>query len=131
MPLRLLAVLALMLIAGCGGGREARGTRLYVTNEMSGDLTIIDPDARRAIGRVALGKRPRGIVASPDGRLLYIALSGSPAAGPGVDESRLPPADKGADGIAIFDVAAGRVLRVLRGVSDPETVAVSPDGHSD
>jgi YVTN family beta-propeller protein len=97
---------------------------------MSGDLSIIDVDARRTIGRVALGKRPRGIVASPDGRLLYIALSGSPAAGPGVDESTLPPADKAADGIAVFDVAEGRVLRVIRGVSDPETIAVSPDGRS-
>ena len=103
--------------------------RVYVTNEMSGDLTVIDPQARRVIGRVALGKRPRGIVASPDGRLLYIALSGSPVAGPGVDQSTLPPADKAADGIAVFDIASGRVLRVFRGISDPETVAVSPDGN--
>jgi YVTN family beta-propeller protein len=130
MATRLLVIAALIFVGGCGRGREPGGTRLYVTNEMSGDLTIIDPGGRRAIGRVALGKRPRGIVPSPDGRLLYIALSGSPVAGPGVDESTLPPADKGADGIAVFDVAAGRVLRVLRGVSDPETVAVSPDGSS-
>ena len=102
--------------------------RVYVTNEGSGDLSIIDPVARAVVGRIALGKRPRGIVASPDQRLLYIALSGSPIAGPGVDESRLPPADKAADGIAVFDIAAGKVLRVLRGISDPEQVAVSPDG---
>ena len=77
---------------------------------------------------MALGKRPRGIVASPDGRTLYIALSGSPAGGPGVDKSALPPPDKRADGIAVFDVTEGKVLRVVRGVSDPETIAVSPDG---
>ena len=123
-----LFLLAFLILAGCGREAAPPTVRLYVTNEMSGDLTIIDPEARRVIGRVALGKRPRGIVASPDGRLLYIALSGSPVAGPGVDEATLPPADKAADGIAIFDVASGRVTRVLRGVSDPETVAVSPDG---
>jgi YVTN family beta-propeller protein len=123
-----LFVLALLILAGCSREAARPMTRLYVTNEMSGDLTIIDPAARRVLGRIALGKRPRGIVASPDGRLLYIALSGSPVAGPGVDEATLPPADKAADGIAVFDVASGRVTRVLRGISDPETVAVSPDG---
>ena len=102
--------------------------RVYVTNEGSGDLSIIDPVTRAVVGQVALGKRPRGIIASPDQRLLYIALSGSPVAGPGVDETTLPAADKTADGIAVFDVAAGKVLRVLRGISDPEQIAVSPDG---
>ena len=126
-----LSVVAALLLASCSGERTeitAPGPRVYVTNENSGDLTIIDAGARQVVGRVPLGKRPRGIVPSPDGRLLYIALSGSPIAGPGVDESTLPPADKAADGIAVFDVAAGRILRVLRGISDPESVAVSPDG---
>ncbi len=103
--------------------------RIYVSNEISGDLSIIDPASRREIARVRLGKRPRGLAASPDGRLLYIALSGSPIAGPGVDESTLPPADKTADGIAVFDIESGRILRVLRGISDPEQVAVSRDGR--
>ena len=52
----------------------------------------------------ALGKRPRGIHASPDKKTIYVALSGSPIAGPGVDESTLPPADKTADGIGVFDI---------------------------
>jgi YVTN family beta-propeller protein len=114
-------ILLAAALAGCSGDNaspSATGPRVYVTNEMSGDLTIIDPEARQVVGRVALGKRPRGIVASPDGRLLYIALSGSPVGGPGVDEATL----------AVFDIATQRVLRVIKGISDPETVAVSPDG---
>jgi len=132
---RTFAAFAALSLAGCspapgGEHRPAAGPRVYVTNEMSGDLSIIDPAANKVVSRIALGKRPRGIIPSPDGRLLYIALSGSPIAGPGVDESKLPPADKTADGIAVLDVASGKVVRVLRGISDPEQIAVSPDGRT-
>lgn len=126
---------ALLLASACARDPEpvaapAEAYRVYVTNEGSGDLSIIDPVARAVVGRVVLGKRPRGIIASPDQRLLYIALSGSPAAGPGVDDSTLPPPDKSADGIAVFDVASGKIERIHRGISDPEQIAVSPDGRT-
>src|ERR1700724_1902836 len=54
--------------------------RVYVTNEMSGDLTVINGDTQAVIATAPLGKRPRGIQVSPDGKSLYVALSGSPAA---------------------------------------------------
>ena len=34
--------------------------RVYVTNEWSGDLTVINADTQDAIGTYKLGKRPRG-----------------------------------------------------------------------
>src|SRR5450631_231638 len=71
---------------------DASHFRIYITNERSGDLSEIDASTLQVIGTVSLGKRPRGIHASPDHRFLYIALSGSPIAGPGVDESKLPTA---------------------------------------
>ena len=108
--------------------QSASSYRIYVTNELSGDLSIIDGQTRGVIATVPLGKRPRGLQASPDGKRLYIALSGSPIAGPGVDESTLPPADKSADGIGVFDTASNRLLNVIKGVSDPEQLAGSPNG---
>lgn len=102
--------------------------RVFITNELSGDLTIAEGATLEVLATVPLGRRPRGVQASPDGKLLYVALSGSPLAPPGVDESTLPPADKSADGIGVFDVAARRLVRVVRGVSDPEQLAVSRDG---
>ncbi len=121
------ALAVALLFAGHDAAAGA-GYRVYVTNEGSGDVTVIDGASHRVLGTYPLGKRPRGIVASPDGKRLYIALSGSPLGGPGVDESKLPPADKSADGIAVLDAASGRLLRTLTGVSDPEQLAVSPDG---
>lgn len=100
--------------------------RVYATNESSGDLTVIDGATHQVLATIPLGKRPRGIRLSPDGKSLYIALSGSPLAPPGVDEDTLPPPDKGADGIGVFDLAQQKVVRILRGVSDPEQTVVHP-----
>src|SRR6059058_4730539 len=79
--------------------------RVYVTNESSGDLTVIDAATQTVVATAPLGKRPRGIKVSPDGKSLYVALSGSPIGGPGVERSSLPPADRSADGIGEVDVA--------------------------
>src|SRR5258708_6874546 len=104
--------------------------RIYVTNERSGDLTVIDSSTLQVIATVPLGKRPRGIHASQNHRFLYIALSGSPLAGPGVDESKLPPADKSADGIGVFDVQRNKLVRIIQSGSDPENFDLTKDGRT-
>src|SRR4029077_1313245 len=102
---------------------------VYVTNETSGDLTIIDAATATAVATIPLGKRPRGIAASPDRTYLYVALSGSPVAGPGVDESKLPPPDRTADGIGVFDVRQNKLFRLIKSGSDPENFDLSRDGR--
>jgi YVTN family beta-propeller protein len=102
--------------------------RIYVTNEVSGDLSVIDSASLTVVATVPLGKRPRGIHPSADGKTLYVALSGTPIAGPDVDESTLPPPDKSADGIGVFDVAQNKLVRMIPGGSDPENFDVSKDG---
>ncbi len=84
--------------------------------------------AGTVVATIPLGKRPRGVHLSPDGKLLYIALSGSPIAGPGVDESTLPPADKKADGIGVVDVEKNAFIKLMPAGSDPEEFALSHDG---
>jgi YVTN family beta-propeller protein len=147
-PIARAAWIAAVILAGaCGGSEPARepesaspappaaapraplpAVAVYVTNETSGDLTIIDAATATALQTIPLGKRPRGLSASPDRRLLYVALSGSPVAGPGVDESKLPPPDRSADGIGVVDVEQRKLVRVLESGTDPEQVAVSLDG---
>ena len=112
----MLAVGLLVFSTGCSPSKkptpaasetmtESSGPRIYVTNEVSGDMTVIDSGTYKVLETIPLGKRPRGIHASPDHKTIYVALSGSPIAGPGVDESTLPPPVKSADGIGVFDVA--------------------------
>src|ERR1044072_8156629 len=131
--LRLLTIFSCALIFwSCGDSPTAqlkKASRLvYVTNEASGDLSIIDASNNRVITTLKLGKRPRGIQLSPDRKLLYVALSGSPFAPPGVDEDSLPPPDKSADGIGIVDTERNTLLKVMPGGSDPEQFPISPDG---
>jgi YVTN family beta-propeller protein len=109
--------------------RASPSHRVYVTNEMSGDMTVIDGDTHQVLTTVPLGKRPRGIQVSRDGTQLFVALSGTPIAGPGADRKALPPADPSADGIGIIDVATHKIVRVIRGVSDPEQLVISHDGQ--
>jgi YVTN family beta-propeller protein len=121
-------VTAVLMLAGCS--EKPAGYRIYVTNEISGDLSVIDSTSMDVVSTVPLGKRPRGIHSSPDGKTIYVALSGSPPAPPGVDESTLPPPDKDADGIGVFDVAKGKIVKMLKGGSDPENFDVSLDGKT-
>jgi YVTN family beta-propeller protein len=113
-------------LAGCS--KPGPTSQVFVTNELSGDLTIIDGSSRQLLGVVPLGKRPRGIRPSPDHRFLYIALSGWPLSPPGVDESKLPPPDRAADGVGVFDVKSRALVTVMRGVTNPEQLAVGADG---
>src|SRR4051812_7820378 len=106
------------------------GPRVYVSDETGTEVVVVDPVAGRVIQKIAIGKRPRGIKLSPDASQLFVALSGSPIGGPGVDESKLPPADRAADGIGVIDVASGSVVRKYKSGQDPESFAVSNDGKT-
>lgn len=117
-------------LAGCARerGGQPGGYRIYVTNEASGDLSVIDSATHEVVATVKLGKRPRGIHASPDGSTIYVALSGSPFAPPGVDESTLPPPDRSADGIGVVDARRNQPRRVIRCGTDPEQFDLTRDG---
>ena len=107
---------------------QPAGPRVYVSNEMSGTVSVVDPSTRKVVSTITVGKRPRGIRASADGKTIYVALSGSPIAGPGVDESKLPPPERQYDGIGVIDIASGQLTRILKGGTDPEQFAISADG---
>ncbi|MBV8146674.1 MAG: hypothetical protein JO184_16900, partial [Gammaproteobacteria bacterium] len=110
----------------------AQAARAYVSNEDEGTVTVVDTNRLAALGTVAVGKRPRGLALSHDGKRLYVALSGLPKCPPPMtdeDYARLPR-DTAADGIAVIDTATLRPLATLRGVSDPERVELSRDGRT-
>src|ERR1051326_4468317 len=61
---------------------QASSYQIIVSNERSGDISIIDGNHWKVVASIPVGKRPRGIIASPDGHTVYVALSGTPISGP-------------------------------------------------
>src|SRR5262249_9449290 len=105
-----------------------RGPRVYVSNEDSNDISIVDSATNTIAATVFVGKRPRGIRLAPDGKTLYVAMSGSPKAPPNARDAAPPPADRRTDGIAAVDVATLTVARILPSGQDPESFDLTPDG---
>lgn len=114
------ALIGAVLIA-CNRSAEPAAPRIVVSNENDGTISVIDARSHDVIATIAVGKRPRGIRVTPDGKTAYVALSGSPKAGPGVDTSTLPPADRTADGIGVVDLQRLTLVRVLPSGQDPES----------
>jgi YVTN family beta-propeller protein len=130
-----LALAAIGLLSDCSRGQKAAPDSavastplIYVSDETGGSIAVVDPATAQLVATIPVGKRPRGVKLSRDGKFLYVALSGSPSAGPGVDESKLPPADRSADGVGVVDLSARKLLRILRSGQDPESFDLSPDG---
>lgn len=124
-------------------GHAGPGYQIYVSNEKSGDVTIINGGDNQVLGTVPVGKRPRGIHGSPDGRTVYVALSGTPIAAPPQLDAQGNPvfrkakddddddgvkSDKSADAIAVLDVASRKVTGRIPAGSDPEEFSLSADG---
>lgn len=110
------------------GAGASTGERIYVSDENGGRVVVIDAANDEVIARIPVGKRPRGIRVSPDGKSVLVALSGSPKSPPGVDPATLPPADRAADGIGVIDVSTLTLARVIESGQDPEIFDVTRDG---
>src|SRR5436190_2401637 len=145
--LKRFAVIAIALAFGLGSWPGKLGAaedyQVWITNEKSGDITVISGSDHKAVATFPVGKRPRGIRSSPDGSLVYVALSGTPISAPPQLDAKGNPilnkgkdddddddkkADKSADGIGVVDVKQRKVLRKIKVGSDPEQLSLSNDG---
>jgi YVTN family beta-propeller protein len=107
----------------------AHAARAYVSNEDDGTVSVVDTQRLESVATIAVGKRPRGMVLSRDGKQLYVVVSGLPKCPPPLTDEQCAklPRDPKADGIVIVDTAGLRAARVLKGVTDPERVELSRD----
>lgn len=134
---------ALLLLLTSAKSQPGAGYQIFVSNEKSGDLTVISGGDFKVVATIPVGKRPRGIHASPDGKTIYVALSGTPIEPPPKLDANGNPifekghdedddnvtADKSADGIGVVDVAQKKFLHKIPAGSDPEQFCLSVDGR--
>jgi PQQ-dependent catabolism-associated beta-propeller protein len=122
---RLLTAVVLLVVPLC-----ANAGRAYVTNEDGESVSVIDTDKAEVVATVNVGKRPRGMKLSSDGKQLYVAVSGLPKCPPSVpdEECAKLKRDLTVDGIAVIDTATLKLDRLLKSGSDPEQFDVSHDG---
>src|SRR5688572_26455834 len=59
--------------APSGPPAAAKGPKLFVSNEIDGTVSVIDTATLQVMQSIAVGKRPRGIRGSPDGKTVYVA----------------------------------------------------------
>lgn len=84
--------------------------RIFITNEKSDSVSVIDGSTLEVEATIKIGDRPRGIGLSPDGTELYVAVS---------EENK----------IKVIDPVSLKTLREFEAGSDPETFAVHPNGN--
>lgn len=103
--------LAIACVLACSAQPAwAKGTgRIYVTNEKSSTVTVLDRNDT-VIATVPVCARPRGIAFNRDRSALFV--------GCGDDNA-----------IGLYDIPSFELKRLYRGIPDPETFAMHPDGR--
>lgn len=97
-------ILIAMLLAG-----PVCAETVYVSDEAAHVVHLIDGASQTKVGEIAVGKRPRGLVLSADGKQLFVAVS---------EDNR----------IDVVDLATRKVVGHIPSGPDPETFALHPDG---
>ncbi|MBM3501252.1 MAG: c-type cytochrome, partial [Armatimonadetes bacterium] len=100
----------------------ADGSRLYVCNRMSDDVSIVDLAAKKELARVPAVREPVHAAVTPDGKLLFVA--------------NLLPLGRNDDpklaaDVTIVDTEKAEVVGQVRlptGCTDVGEICVSPDG---
>jgi len=110
---------------------SAMAGRAYVSNEDGQSVSVIDTAKGDVTDTVNVGKRPRGLKLSHDGKRLYVAVSGLPKCPPSQSDEECAKLkhDFAADGIAVIDTQTLKVTGLLRAGSDPEQFDLSKDGQ--
>jgi YVTN family beta-propeller protein len=132
-------------------GRATPEGRVVTADQASNTLSLIDVATNEVYGTIKTGSQPHHVVASPDGKELWVSLYGenrlqvfdagtldevaSVDVGGSNDDLVFDPAGKrvyvslgSADAVAVVDVGARKLVKTVKVERTPHGVRTSPDG---
>jgi len=86
------------------------GRELFVTNDLTDTVSVVDVATRREVARVQVGKGPHAIAVTNDGRRVIVA-------------------NRGRTDLSVIDVRSRKVVATREVGQRPEHLTLSPDGR--
>lgn len=107
-----MAVITGLLLA-MSAGASAAGQRVYVANEYSNTVSVIEPVARTIVATVPTGSRPQNVNVDPQGRFFYVTVLFT---------------KESDDLVQVFDVTTNAMLTSVVVGHEPTYIVPSPTG---
>jgi YVTN family beta-propeller protein len=107
---RWLAVSIVTLTAAAASSSTDRMTRLYVTNSLGNNITVIDLKTFKVVRDIKVGEQVHGLCAPADGRRLFTTIEAE-------------------DNLKVIDTATGTVVDAIPLTGRPNQCASTPDGR--
>ncbi|GCE40146.1 collagen triple helix repeat domain protein [Rhodococcus wratislaviensis] len=92
-----------------GVAANPAGTRVYVTNSGSGNVSVIDTATNKVVATIGVGTTPNAVAVNPSGTRAYVTNSGS-------------------GNVSVIDTATNKVVATITTGTTPNAVAVNAKG---
>src|SRR5579872_4434156 len=109
-PMSKIGVLILLAAALQAGAAERGRSKLYVTNSLGDDITVIDLAALKPAGDIRVGQAVHGVCAPANGRSLFTTIESE-------------------NNLKIIDTATDKVVDTIKLTGRPNQCASTPDGR--
>ncbi|MFB3134243.1 MAG: PQQ-dependent catabolism-associated beta-propeller protein [Rhodospirillales bacterium] len=104
-------LVGMLLTAAAPDAATAGSGQIYVTNEKSSTISVLDIATSKVTRSFKTCRRPRGIHFSKDRKQFYVGCA---------DDNV----------IVVYETATGKLIKRIRGIEEPETFDLSPDGKT-
>ena len=128
------------------------GRFMYVSNEYSHQLSVIDLVERKLAAQIRTGRRPVDVALAPDGKTLFVANygdgtvtvydtqslseinniptgAGAHGMAMAIDGKTLFVSNRDASTVSVIDAASQRVMRTFQVPQGPDMLEVTPNGR--